>query len=260
MVFYSEFHHSYYWLPLIGFVIGMLATMVGSGGGSFFPMILILAFQVPAPIAVATSLAASLPLSLVGGLGHYHRGNVHLRAGTVFAIAGIGGAIAGTALTRVMTGDQLRISFGIYSIFLAIIIFFHSLNKNISTQGQRTPIRSTLGAAYGFGGGVISGTFGTSGAIPVLAGLFAMHLPLRLVIGTSIMIIFVNTLSALVGHMLIGRIDLTLVWLLTLGSVLGALTGPHLITGIKTDSYETQVKRIFSVIILILGMLLIINY
>ncbi|MFW5756140.1 MAG: sulfite exporter TauE/SafE family protein, partial [Tangfeifania sp.] len=103
MFFYSEFQQSYYWLPLIGFTIGVLASMIGSGGGFFFPLILILIFGTPAQVAVATSLAASLPLCLSGTIGHYRKKNIHLRLGLIFGIAGILGAVGGTWITRVLS-------------------------------------------------------------------------------------------------------------------------------------------------------------
>jgi uncharacterized protein len=89
MIANFDWQQGIFWLPLIGFLIGMLATITGSGGGLFSPMILIIIFQIPAQIAVATSLAAGVPLSLTGTIGHYRKGNIELRTGLVFGMAGI---------------------------------------------------------------------------------------------------------------------------------------------------------------------------
>jgi uncharacterized membrane protein YfcA len=75
-----------------GFIIGLAASMLGGGGGFFFPPLLILLFGVPAQIAVATSLAATLPICIVGSVGHYRNGNIDLKMGMVFGMAGIIGA------------------------------------------------------------------------------------------------------------------------------------------------------------------------
>ena len=264
MLFYTELQQSYIWLPLIGFTIGALGTMLGSGGGFFFPIILILFFNVPAQIAVATSLAASVPLSLVGTTGHYRKGQIHFRMATIFLAGGIAGAVAGTALTRLLSPETLKTTFGCYAIGLALLILRSGINssRHYNRQENTEPFvdngrRTISGVAYGFAGGAVSGTFGTGGAAPVLAGLLALKLPVRLIAGTSLMVVMVNTISALLGHSLIGHVDLTLVLLLTMGSVLGAWTGASWLAKLQPEKWENQIKFVFAFIIFASGIMLI---
>lgn len=265
MFFYSEFQQSYLWLPLIGFVIGMLASMIGSGGGFFFPLILILFYGIPAQVAVATSLAASLPLCISGTVGHYRRKNIHYRLALVFAIAGIAGAIAGAWITRLLTSEQLKTVFGIYSVLLAGIIIYNSFKKRPESVDQAeysiklTKQKAVKGSVFGLAGGIISGTFGTSGSMPVIGGLIALHTPLRLVAGTSLFIVLVNTVSGLGSHFLLGRIDMTLLLLLTSGSVAGAAIGPYLLSKINIKKAEKPVKLAVAVVVIISGIVLITN-
>lgn len=265
MFFYSEFQQSYYWLPLIGFTIGVLASMIGSGGGFFFPLILILLFGISAQIAVATSLAASLPLCVSGTIGHYRKKNIHLRLGLVFAIAGIIGAVGGAWITRLLTPGQLKTAFGVYSVFLAGIIIMNSIRKknNSNPEDEYSRELSTgkvvRGSVFGLAGGIISGTFGTSGSMPVIGGLMALRTPLRLVVGTSLMVVLVNTISGLGGHFLLGEIDMTLVFLLTSGSVIGAALGPHLLLKVNLQKAEKPVKLAVAVMVIISGIVMIIN-
>jgi uncharacterized protein len=265
MIFWSEFQQSFFVLPLIGLVIGMLATLIGSGGGFFFPLILILFFQIPPHIAVPTSLTAILPLCLVALLSQYRGGNINLRLGLIFGIAGIAGAIAGAVIIRLVSTEQLRIIFGLYSIVLAIIIFSGTYaNQKNSRKGNETKDITnagwvSMGSVFGFAGGIISGTLGSSGSAPVLAGLFALRLPVKMVVGTSLMIVFINTASALTGHLLIGEIDLTLVLALTSGTIIGALIGPRLLSFIRIEKSESVIKQAFAFIIIVFGVVLIIS-
>mgnify|MGYP005626006109 CR=1 FL=1 len=265
MMFFSAFQQGYLWLPLIGFVVGMLATMIGTGGGFFFPLILILFFNTPAHIAVATSLAATLPLCIVGSVEYYRKGNIHLRLALVFGVAGIFGALAGAGVTRLLNASQLKIAFGIYSILLALLIFINNRKdkKNAGKQQQKkvrnSQGQSFQGSLYGLAGGIISGTFGTSGAAPVLAGLMALQTPIRLVAGTSLFVVLINTGSALAGHVLIGEIDLTLVLFLTAGTILGALAGPRLLTGVKLEKKESPIRQVFALAMLVFGIILILT-
>ena len=93
MIFHSSFEYYYLWLPLIGFMIGFIGSLLGGGGGFFFIPVLTLIFNVPAQIAVATSLAATLPIGIIGSFGHYRNDNINIRLGLAFALAGILGAI-----------------------------------------------------------------------------------------------------------------------------------------------------------------------
>jgi hypothetical protein len=265
MMFFSAFQQTYLWLPLIGFVVGMLATMIGTGGGFFFPLILILFFNTPGHIAVGTSLAATLPLCIVGTVGYYRSGNIHIRIALIFGIAGIFGALAGAAFTQLMNTNHLKMAFGVYSILMAGLIFWNSRKKkHASPNEEQNPDgmvqkKKYKGTFYGFMGGIISGTFGTSGAAPVLAGLMALHTPIRLVAGTSLFVVLINTFSALAGHVFIGEIDLTLVVFLTSGTILGAFLGPRLLSHVKLEKRETPIRKIFAFVMLIFGIILILT-
>jgi len=117
---FSEIQNSYYILPLLGLIIGFFGAMLGGGGGFFFLPVLTLLIGVPAQTAVITSLVATLPICIVGSLSHYHNENIDFKVGLKFAFAGIIGAFVGAAITSMISADQLKISFGIYSIAIAL--------------------------------------------------------------------------------------------------------------------------------------------
>ncbi len=264
MIFHSSFENSYLWLPLIGFTIGFFASVIGSGGGFFFLPALILIYNVPTQTAVATSLAATLPICIVGSIGHFRSNHIHVKIGGIFALAGILGAVAGAGFSNLLTSGQLKTGFGIYSMLIALqILISYWRLQNFRKKGVEVPEmsgrkRNRKGSYYGFMAGVVTGTFGTSGAAPVLAGLLSMNIPLKVVAGTSLMIITVTTFSALSTHFLIGKMDLTLVWFLTSGAVIGAFTGPRFLAGIKTDKAESPARLWYAVVLLIFGTLLIV--
>ena len=263
MVFHSLFEYHYLWLPLIGFIIGLFASMTGSGGGFFFLPVLILLFKVPGQIAVPTSLAATLPICIVGSFGHFQRNNIHLRTGIIFAAAGIIGAIIGARLTNLMTSDQLKTSFGIYSMIISVQMIVSNRKDQKAKAMGVSKISSPFGkvakgTVYGFFAGIIAGTFGTSGTAPVLAGLFALRLPIKIVIGTSLMIVTINTISALGAHFLIGKIDLTITYFLTSGAVIGAFSGPKILSGIKLNRVEGSVRNWYALGLIVFGVLMIV--
>ncbi|MGC9471400.1 MAG: sulfite exporter TauE/SafE family protein [Bacteroidales bacterium] len=265
MIFHSPFECSYLWLPLIGFLVGLFGTMIGGGGGFFFLPVLTLLFHVPAHTAVATSLAATLPICLVGTAGHYRNGNLYPKIGLVFALAGLLGALTGAGTTKFLTSGQLKTGFGIYSILIALHLWIsYRNNLNLKTTEARGNDYLDLkniskGTLFGFLAGFITGTFGTSGTAPVLAGLFSIHIPVKWAIGTSLMIVLVNTLFALGAHFLVGEIDLTMVYFLTAGALIGAFSGPKILSGIHLNRMEESIRKWYALAIIVFGILMILS-
>jgi uncharacterized membrane protein YfcA len=265
MIEFSEIQNSYYILPLVGLIVGLFGTMLGGGGGFFFLPILTLLIGVSAQTAVITSLVATLPICIVGSLAHYHKGNIDFRIGALFALAGITGAFFGAAITSRISAEQLKISFGVYSIVIALNIVWDAWrNKQAEKNGNGKNelsrfAKKSKSSFFGFLAGTITGTFGTSGTAPVLAGLFSLNIPLKTVIGTSLMVVLSNTIFAVGAHFLVGRIDLTLVYFLTAGSIVGALIGPRFLSKIKTDNSENKVRYLYAAVMVVLGILMIIG-
>jgi uncharacterized protein len=79
------------------------------------------------------------------------------------------------------------------------------------------------------------------------------------VVGTSLMIVLINTFFALGAHFLVGDIDLTLVLFLAAGSSAGAFSGAKLLAGIKTNRVEAPVRLWYAIALIVLGIIIIIS-
>lgn len=264
MIEFSEIQNIYFLLPLLGLVIGLLGTMTGGGGGFFFIPILTLIIGVPAQTAVTTSLAATLPICIVGSFGHYSKNNIDFRVAVLFMITGIAGAFIGAGITSRISDLAIKTAFGVYSILIALNMFINARKNADESNNERSVIASVSlkkvkGSFFGFTAGLITGTFGTSGTAPVLAGLFSIRIPFKMVIGTSLLVVLVNTIFATGAHLLVGKIDLTLVCFLTAGSTIGALLGPKLIHTIQLNNSENKVRYWYAAIMVIFGILMIVK-
>jgi uncharacterized membrane protein YfcA len=259
MTFFSTIEPIYYLLPLAGLIVGLFGTILGGGGGFFFLPILTLIIEAPAQTAVITSLVATLPICIVGASMHYRKGNMDIRTGSVFAIVGILGAFGGAAIANYITPQLLKAIFGIYAVGIGVLMIMNVKQSPPDKTNKRgKPANNFKKPAYGFLAGMITGTFGTSGTAPVLAGLFAARLPVKMVIGTSLFVLVVNTSFAVGAHFLMGQIDLTLVALLTAGSIPGALLGPVILSNIRTDNSESSIKYVYATVMVLIGILMII--
>ena len=264
MIFHSSVEPLYYLLPIIGLTIGLFGTALGGGGGFFFLPVLTLVFDVPAQTAVITSLVAALPIGIVGVIGHHKKGNVDYRVGLWFSAFGVAGAFLGAYITNKIYPEQLKFYFGVYAILLSVSVLYGTLKENgakadKSNNNLNNHIRNIKSAFFGLSGGTISGSFGTSGTGPVLAGLLSMRLPLKLVVGTSLMIVSINSVSAIGAHLLVGQIDLTLIAFLTAGSIVGSVIGPRLISKAKLDNKENSARYLYALVLITIGLLMIIK-
>ncbi len=263
MDYESAIQLSYFWLPLLGFVVGLLSTMVGGNGAFFFPPALILLFQVSPRVAIATSLAAVIPIGLIGSFEHFRRNHINLPVGVICGSAGFAGALTGAWISNQIEPGTLIKTFGFYVIILGLI----SLRLPKSKAGERVvPPRlfSSLSrrdilimGVFGLVSGIVVGLFGTSGTAPVLAGLFILQLPVKLVIGTSVLIVFINALSGFGGHFFMGEIDPELILFLGSGAAVGAFIGPRLVVKMKPEKNEKSIRYVFAFLIIALGIFLL---
>jgi uncharacterized protein len=263
MIWEEIFRNGYYWLPVAGFIIGMLATMVGGGGAFFFPPVLILIFQVHPQVAAATSLAAAIPVGLAGSFSHYRGGNLNLPIALAFGLAGLAGAIIGAVISGRLEAEVLKTAFGIYSVILALLMLItrrkspESDGTRIMTYREIPGLKKLFISFFGFVAGGFAGLFGTSGTAPALAGLFMLNLPLRMVIGTSVMIVLFNAVSGLGGHLVVGQVSLLLTVLLGSGATAGAVVGPRILARISLEKAEMHVRLAFILLILLTGILML---
>lgn len=262
MFFHSDITPIYYVLPAIGFIVGLFGTMLGGGGGFIFLPLLTLLLHVPASVAVTTSLVATLPICIVGVLGHVKGRNIAFNIVPVFLLMGIAGTFSGAAIAGWISSEKLKAAFGIYAVLIAVNLLHDTWKRkerNQTARKQRKGTKIIKGSFFGLMAGLITGVFGASGTAPVLAGLLSMDIPLKKVIGTSLLVVLVNTVFAIGAHSLVGQIDLTLVYFLTAGSALGAILGPMLLSKANVGSSENKIRYGYAAVMVAIGILMIIK-
>ncbi|MDY6958111.1 MAG: sulfite exporter TauE/SafE family protein [Halobacteriota archaeon] len=256
------FQWTYLFLPLLGFLVGLLVTTFGGGGGFFYVPVLTILFGVPTQIAVATSLASIIPTTISGSISHYKENNVNIHIGLILGMGGVFGALLGTYISSQISPELLGRLFGILMIALVIPMTLSSKRRTRDTEnsiykGDITPEKGVLGSLFGLLSGTMAGMFGISGTPPVIAGLYILGLPADCVVGTSIFILLFNAVSGLFGHIAFGQFDLSLVVLLCSGSVVGAYLGPGLLGRIDSKNLERGFGPLFILVMLLMGLVMV---
>jgi uncharacterized membrane protein YfcA len=104
---------------LLGLGAGVVAGMLGVGGGILFVPALTIGVGLSQVEAEATSLLAVVPVALIGAWRQERYGNVALReAAVIGALSGVGVA-AGVVLSNVLSGRALKVGFAALLLFTA---------------------------------------------------------------------------------------------------------------------------------------------
>ncbi len=105
---------------LIGLAGGIVAGLLGVGGGVLFVPGLVIFLGLGQHQAEATSLLAIIPVAMVGTIRQDAYGNVCRRDALLLGMLSVAGAAAGVALANALSGTVLRDAFAALMVLIAI--------------------------------------------------------------------------------------------------------------------------------------------
>ncbi|SLN23696.1 sulfite exporter TauE/SafE family protein [Roseisalinus antarcticus] len=249
----------------IGGIVGILSGLFGVGGG-FLITPLLFFVGIPPAVAVATSANQIVASSVSAVIAHFQRRNVDLRMGTVLLVGGLIGSTLGVwlfSILRSMGQVDLFVSL-CYVVFLGSVgglMFVESLNALRRSRRPGAPLqRRKHGLAHtlpfkmkfrisglyisvippllvGLVVGILSAVMGVGGGfIMVPAMIYLLHMPTKVVIGTSLFqIIFVTAYTTLLHATTNKTVDMPLAVILLLGGVIGAQFGTRIGARMKAE-------------------------
>jgi uncharacterized membrane protein YfcA len=98
-------------LVAVGFASGVLAGLLGIGGGIVMVPALMLLGGVAAVVAKGTSLAVIVPTSILGTWRNRRNTNVDIRVGLIVGLSGAATAVAGSAIAAALPERVATLSF-----------------------------------------------------------------------------------------------------------------------------------------------------
>lgn len=121
---------------LIGLAAGVVAGLLGVGGGALFVPALAIFLGLSQVDAEATSLLAIIPVAIVGTWRQHGRGNVDLRAGAQLGLLAVAGAAGGAVLANNVPERALEIGFAVLILFVAAQLVRRALSSAQPDAGQ----------------------------------------------------------------------------------------------------------------------------
>jgi uncharacterized membrane protein YfcA len=244
-------------LLAMGAAVGFLSGMFGVGGGFLITPLLIF-YNIPPAIAVATGANQVVASSFSGALSHMKRGTLDFKLGTVLLAGGVVGSTIGIyvfSILREMGQLDLFISL-LYVVLLGTVgglMLVESVRAirrsrdgaapTLKKSGQhnwihRLPLKMRFRASklfvsvipvvgLGAGIGFLSSIMGVGGGfIMVPALIYLLKVPTNVVVGTSLFqIIFVAAYTTIVHATTNQTVDVVLAFMLMVGGVAGAQYG-----------------------------------
>lgn len=211
---------------VLSVLIGVSLGLLGGGGSILTTPILIYALGVEPKQAIATSLLVVCITSLSGMLQHARKGNVAWRTGLVFGAAGMAGAYLGGLAAGWIPAGMLMGLFAAMMLITAVAMF---RGRKDVTPGPEKPAWMTL--LIGLLVGAVTGLVGAGGGFVVVPALVLLAgLPMQRAVGTSLLVIVMNTAAGYAGHASHVTVDFPLVGLMSTAAVFGSLVGSRLVS------------------------------
>jgi uncharacterized membrane protein YfcA len=236
----------------LGFLIGLSLGALGGGGSILAVPALVYAAGQDPKAATTTSLVLVTITALIGIIPHWRAGHVRLAAGTVFGLAGIGGSLVGSAWNESVDADVLLLAFSMLML-VAAYAMWRRLQKQAAAPAVRsagaaaaaperlatdpgvgTPIRLDMATAVkvviaGSFIGLLTGFFGVGGGFVIVPALvLALGFSMPDAVGTSLIVIAVNSTVALATRLPSGSIEWGTVIPFTIASLIGVFVGSRL--------------------------------
>ncbi|MTB71448.1 TSUP family transporter [Arsenicicoccus sp. MKL-02] len=235
---------------LAGLLIGVVMGALGGGGAVLLVPALVLGLGIDAVPATTMCLVVVGLASLVSAWSSGRRGLVDARMAGAFVLCGVLGSALGTRLSHLVDEELLLAMFGGLLLVIAVLMVRRGRDAGASDPGvpvhrgqpdvpvdglaggaagsHRVAHRTRWGPLVGAATGVslLTGFFGVGGGFAIVPALTLLRVPMRVAVGTSLLVIAGNCLTSLVWRWpTLARLDWPLTTALTVSMVVGGLIG-----------------------------------
>jgi len=262
----------------MGAGVGFLSGMFGVGGGFLMTPLLIF-YNIPPAVAVATEANQIVASSFSGALAHFRRGTVDIKLGSMLLVGGIIGSALGVAIfSSLREAGQLDLIISIlYVVFLGtvgtlmVVESLNAIRKSRNNPDVATELPKQRGwisnlpfkmrfhksqlylsvipvLVLGMLVGILASIMGVGGGfIMVPAMIYLLRVPTNVVIGTSLFqIMFVTMFTTIAQSATNQTVDIVLALILMVGGVIGAQFGAQAGQKLKGE----QLRALLGLIVL----------
>ena len=240
----------------LGLSGGFLAGFLGLGGAIIMvPMLL----YVPPLLGVgqfdmkqvaAISMVQVLFASLMGVIVHSRNNFVSKSLLLYMGVCNAIGNLAGSLYSQHTKSSFLTGIFATIAVTAAVVMFVPKREQGENISPEELQYNKPLAVFFSLAIGVFGGLVGAPGAfvyIPVM--IYLLNIPTRIVIGSTLGIVFLGAIAGTVGKMSTGQI----LWTPALALVAGTVPGAHFGGGVSKKVNTKYLRYVIAVITVITG-------
>ncbi len=231
----------------IGAAVGFLGGLFGKGGSAIATPLLA-AVGVPAIVAVASPLPATIPATLLAGAAYWRAGLVDRALARTCILVGAPATVVGAVATHWIGGGPLVTVTEIVLAGLGLRVLLNPHDPHEVARELAHP--EVVAVAVALVVGLASGLLANSGGF-LLAPLFvvALRLPIKEAFGTSLVVAGALAVPGTVVHAALGHVDWALTAAFAAGSIPLAQVG--VATALRTAGH--RIERVYGVAITLLA-------
>ncbi len=245
----------------VGLIIGLSLGALGGGGSILTVPALVFLMGMEPKAATTGSLIIVGVTAAIGMMAHRRHGLVKATQGVVFGLVGVVGAVAGTRLSLAVPPDVLLVGFSALMLVVAALMLTRrrvpvpagTAGGSITTA-EEVPIisfsprfacacpRAAKVVVAAVAVGLMTGFFGVGGGFLVVPALvLALDFPMPVAVGTSLLVISINSATSLVARLGTGgfSVNWPVIGLFTAAAVLGSLLGARIATRARPETLRT---------------------
>ena len=243
------------WLGLVlGFGIGISLGLLGGGGSILTVPALVYLVGQPPQVAVMTSLAIVGANSVMGAMFHRAQGTLNWRVALLFGGAGMLVAYPAAGFSSRLSPDFLMVAFASLMLVIGLLLILRRQPAAIELEHLSLWKIVLSGATVG----LLTGILGVGGGFLIVPALVILvGLPMAQAVGTSLLVIAMNSLAGFLGHLSGGVSDptalLSLTTIFAAAGLVGAFTGARLAGRLPA----VHLRRLFGGFVIVLAIFLL---
>jgi uncharacterized membrane protein YfcA len=250
---------------VLGLLIGLSLGALGGGGSILTVPALVYLLGLSAQEATTASLVIVGVTAAVAAAGHARSGHTRWAGGGLLALLGVPASLLGSELNRHVDPDVLLLAFAALMLVAAAGMLMRARPVAADDRSPAPGPGSTLTTvrparvatlrvlplvAAGLVIGFLTGFLGVGGGFVVVPALVVLlRIPMPFAVGTSLLVISLNSVVALAARASHG----TVVWRVILPFTVDAVAGSYAGKGAADRTDATTLTRAFAVLLVLVA-------
>ncbi len=181
-------------------VIGVALGMLGGGGSILTVPVFTYVAGLDPKVAIASSLPVIAVISAVGAFGHWRAGHVQVRTALVFGVLTMLGGFTGARLAVLLSGRLQLLIFA--AIMLVAAVSMLRAGRERAADAEPVSLKFGTLLPLGLGVGALTGLVGVGGGFLIVPALTQLGgLPMHRAVGTSLLVIALNSFAGTLGYL-----------------------------------------------------------